>query len=120
MSKVKLARISGIAMAAALTLSIGSAFAGCAYRNADSTGQQVVHTKSQLYVSNHDGGYGSEWLEAAADRFEELYANTRFEEGKMGVQIMIDTPKSIGSNLISTIKGSRSEVFFTESVYYYD
>ena len=120
MSKVKLARISGIAMAAALTLSIGSAFAGCAYRNADSTGQQVDHTKTQLYVSNHDGGYGSEWLEAAADRFEELYANTRFEEGKMGVQIMIDTPKEIGSNLINTISGSRSEVFFTESVYYYD
>ena len=41
-------------------------------------------TKTQLYISNYDGGFGDEWLRALADRFEELHKDDRLEEGENG------------------------------------
>lgn len=39
--------------------------------------------------------------------------------GKKGVQVLIDNAKSGGEALSSSISGSRNEVFFSETVYYY-
>ena len=82
--------------------------------------EEVEHSKTQLYVSNFNGGYGDEWLQKLADRFEEEYKDTSFEKDKMGVQVLVDNAKDGGNAISATISGSRNQVFFTESVYYYD
>ena len=42
--------------------------------------------KTQISVATWDGGLGSAWLENAAARFEELYKDKSFEEGKTGIR----------------------------------
>lgn len=92
-----------------------------ACRGSDPTLEEPVDkSKSQLYVSNFNGGYGDEWLQKLADRFEEEYKDTSFENDKMGVQVLVDNAKDGGNAISATISGSRNQVFFTESVYYYD
>lgn len=77
-------------------------------------------TKTQLYVNNFDGGFGSEWLEKAARAFEEEHENTRFEEGKKGVQVWIKPGKYTGPNLLTQVKFSTDHVFITENIDYYN
>ena len=83
--------------------------------------EEVDTARTQLYVSNFNGGYGDEWLKTLKTRFEEFYKDTEFEPGtgKKGVQVLIDNAKSGGEALSSSISGSRNEVFFSETVYYY-
>lgn len=77
--------------------------------------------KTQLFVGNFDGGYGTEWLKKAIARFEDKYKEVSFEEGKKGVQVMVNTSRSyVGQILKDEIGGLKQDVFFTESVYYYD
>ncbi len=77
--------------------------------------------KTQLFVGTFDGGYGEEWLKKAKTRFEDKYKDVSFEEGKKGVQIMIKSSKNyVGVNLQNEIAGLKQDIFFTESVYYYD
>ena len=52
--------------------------------------EEVDYSRTQLYVSNFNGGYGDEWLYKLKTRFEEFYKETIFEEGKKGVQVLID------------------------------
>ena len=77
--------------------------------------EQVNNEKIQLYVYNYNGGYGSEWIMNAKQRFEAAHANDEFSGGKKGVQIMVDATKD---NISSKINGS-NEVYFAESAYYY-
>ena len=105
-----------MALIAVMTLTAGLG-AAC---SRDPSGIKIDPKRTQLYVSSHDGGYGSEWLTAASARFEEYYKDVSFEDGKTGVQIIPDTPKVIGTAMLADIKNSRNEVIFTESVYYYD
>ena len=58
-------------------------------------GEPVEHSKTQLYVSNFNGGYGDEWLQKLAARFEEEYKDTSFEKDKMGVQVLVDSLLSL-------------------------
>lgn len=81
--------------------------------------EEVDHNRTQLYVQNFKGGYGVDWLYAVKKRFEEYYKDTEFTEGKTGVQIMISDAKVDGISLRTSNIGN-SEVFFNESVYYYD
>ena len=77
--------------------------------------------KTQLYIGNFDGGYGDEWLDKVKLRFEEKYKDVSFEEGKKGVQVIIRNSKNfVGVTLQNEIQGLQQDVFFTESVYYYD
>lgn len=48
-------------------------------------------TKDVLYIYNQAGADGSVWLENAAKRFEEAYADVSFSEGKIGVQVEVET-----------------------------
>ncbi|MDR0856284.1 MAG: hypothetical protein LBM78_02615 [Clostridiales bacterium] len=90
-------------------------------RDPNGPGDEPVDlTKTQLYVSNFNGGYGDEWLRKAKKRFEAFYAETAFEEGKQGVQIQIENAKTAGSGIAAAIKNDRNQVFFTEQVYYND
>lgn len=80
--------------------------------------------KTTLTVGNWNGGVGYEWLQSAIEKFEEKYADTSFEEGKKGVQVVI------GSNNKTNMEGEtlknmilqedvKDEVFFTEGVFYH-
>ncbi len=122
MTKRLFSKLACGALAIAMTLAGAASFAGCNRTGTAPGGidQEVDPTRTQLYVANHDGGFGHEWLQAAAKRFEELYKDVPFEEGKTGVQIMIDTTGGIGTQIIGQIPLSRNAVYFTESVFYYD
>lgn len=79
--------------------------------------EEVDENKTQLYVGYINNGHGKAFLEDAKVRFEKQYANTSFETGKTGVQIFFDEVE-YGSKLVSTIRGSRTEVFFVSDVDY--
>ena len=83
-------------------------------------GQEVIidvdDTKTQLYIASFNGGTGYKWLDDAAARFTEKYAEYPFEEGKKGVQIIIDHNKSYaGSNV-----GTDNDIYFVGGATYYD
>ena len=71
---------------------------------------------SQLYVSNFNGGFGTDWLYAAIARFMEDYKDYSFEDGKTGVQVWVETHKNQADDMANQI----NEVFFLESINYYD
>ena len=74
--------------------------------------------KSQITVATWDGGLGSKWLEDAAERFEELYKDKSFEEGKVGCDISIIASRSFdGSGMAFT--PLTHDVYFVEGVDYY-
>ena len=107
----------------ALIVCLMSSIVACSGRGGSGRGPNIEKTdttKTQLIVSNFDGGFGTEWLYKAKDRFEQMYADTSFEEGKTGVQIMIDANKDQGFQIINTIKDSDTNVYFTQNVNYYD
>lgn len=82
------------------------------------SGREEINTnQTQLYVGTLNQGIGMEWLEKAADRFEAYYANTSFEEGKVGVQV-IPEPVDGAASLINTFRHERVEVVFNEGVDY--
>ena len=87
-------------------------------------GAEIDPTKTQLYVSNYNGGQGTAWIdtENSTDdmigRFEEAYKNVSFEDGKTGVQVMVTPTKTKGNTLISQMNGMEEEVFFQEDVPY--
>lgn len=81
--------------------------------------EKIDPTRTQLYVYNYNGGYGSAWLSAAKKRFEEAYSAVSYEEGKTGVQIMINNDKRKATVIASQILDSKDEVYFTEGAYYY-
>lgn len=84
-------------------------------------GEAVQSDKTQLYVTAFEGGYGTDWLKEIKTRFEAAYANVSFEEGKMGVQVMIKPERNLThQNLVQDLDGSNQEIYFTEAVNYYD
>ena len=44
--------------------------------------EEVDTARTQLYVSNFNGGYGDEWLKTLKTRFEEFYKDTELEPAK--------------------------------------
>lgn len=80
--------------------------------------EKVDAARTQLYVSNFNGGYGDKWLKDVKLRFEEKNKEVSYEAGKTGVQIMIDNAKTSGTGLIDSIAGVNTQVFFSESVNY--
>lgn len=84
--------------------------------------EQADADKTQLNVGTYPGGIGRKWLEEAIERFEEKYADTSFEEGKKGVQVIIsEYDYSTGGNTLKEkIEFNKTEVYFTESVFYYE
>ena len=77
-------------------------------------------TKTQLYVSNYDGGFGDEWLRQTADRFEELHKDDKLEEGKTGIQIRIVNHKKQGDQILREMITTTNEIFFCEGLPYRD
>ena len=103
-----------------LSLVLCTAFVGCVQPtpSQDPTlNEQVDTSRTQLYVFNYGGGYGSEWLRAVKTRYEALHAEDVYEPGKKGVQIIIEHKKQSLNG--TEIKVSQNDVFFTEGVNYY-
>ena len=76
--------------------------------------------RTQIYVYNFYGGYGSDWLAAAKKRFEEKHKDdTNWEEGKTGVQVIIRNKKEDVMGISTQILSNTEEVYFTEYAYYY-
>ncbi len=80
---------------------------------------QIDQSKTQIYVSNFSGGYGSEWLDALKTRFEEAHKDDVVEEGKKGVQVVIDNIKNTADTDSTKILDGRNEVYFTEQSSYF-
>lgn len=114
----KIMKITAAICAVATCLS----FAACAGSGGDEVidGKKVDKAKTQLYVSNFNGGVGRNWLDAHIKRFEEKYAETEFTPGKKGVQVWITNHKDGMVSLGSKMKTAKEDVYFLESVNYYD
>ena len=99
----------------ATILVFASLFAvGCSNRFGD--GEEIDETKTQLRIEYFNGGVGSEWLTKVAERFEAEYADEPFEEGKLGVEIILGPSESTDYTAISK---SPYNLFFTENIDYF-
>lgn len=107
-------------LSAVMLLGGAAAFSGCA--EPVQPDEPVDTSKTQLYIGNYSGGVGGEWLENAANRFEEAYKDTCFEPGtnKKGVQIHIDNNKEKyhGDSLINNLSRISEQIIFTERAHY--
>lgn len=83
--------------------------------------EKVDKTRTQLYVGNYNGGYGYTWLQALKTRFENFYKDESFEDGKVGVQVLVDNKKEEYKSLDTlgaTIETSKNAVYFIEGLNY--
>ena len=78
--------------------------------------EQIDTSKTQLYINNYGGGYGTGWLRAVKERFEEIHKDDEWEDGKKGVQIYVTSPKTAATS--AGIRNNRDEVYFSEYSYY--
>ncbi len=85
-------------------------FAGCGGPSSSGGGDS---SKSIFNVGASDTGYGALWLENSAKAFEEKYADVVFEEGKKGVEIVIDkrVEEFTGENLRLTMAGNPNAIY---------
>ena len=116
--KKRFAKIFSVALA--LLMSFGLTACGNNPNDPDNGGDEKIDTsKTQLYVFNFYGGYGSDWLTAAKKRYEELHKDDVYEEGKKGIQIYINNQKTQVDEMQTQILDNRDEVYFAEYAYYY-
>lgn len=112
----KIGKITACILTAMLCCSAASA---CGTEGNEGT-EKIDNTRTQIYVYNFYGGFGSDWLSEAKKRFEELHKDDEgWEEGKKGVQVMLNNKKESLMSISSQILGNRDEVYFTEYAYYY-
>ncbi len=79
---------------------------------------EVKTDMTQLYVTNFDGGVGSDWLTPLIKAFEESEKDNSYEPGKKGVQVLLSKSKTNGRTMSSTFKGSTIDVMFNEYIPY--
>ncbi len=84
----------------------------------DDNREKIDNKRTQIFVFNYAGGYGSEWLAEIKKRFEAEHAGISYEEGRSGVQVYVNPIKSGFSSMTSTILTGNDEVFFGEAGYY--
>jgi len=76
--------------------------------------------KSQLYVGVFDGGYKKNWVDTWADKFEKLYENYSFEDGKMGVEVVSSLSKEyLDDDLAYDFTFQNDDICFAEQTNYY-
>ncbi len=77
--------------------------------------EQIDKSKVQLYVLNYNGGFGDKWLKDAKKEFEELHAEDTYGD-KKGVQIMIDSNKTLGTDIETKLMNAEAEIYFTQNM----
>lgn len=81
--------------------------------------EKIDPSRTQLFVNNFYGGYGSDWIAAVKARYEELHKDDVYEEGKKGIQIFVNNQKTHASEVGAQILSNRDEIYFSEYSYYY-
>lgn len=73
-------------------------------------------TKTQLNVGVFNGGLGRVWMDSLASDFEEYYKDVSFEEGKTGVQVIVDAKKAEfePANLSVTMESYDNALYATD------
>ena len=113
--KKNLKRLMAMALC---TLSVVGSAMGAVGCNKNNGGEQIDNTKTQIKVKYNNGGLGRVWLDTVLAKFEEVYAEVSFEEGKQGVQILKDFAKR---NIeLSAMKSSDAQVFLLEDLDMWD
>ena len=76
--------------------------------------------KTNISVAIYSGGYGTNWIDGAIERFEKKYENTSFETGKTGVNVIPNKDKSYtGTSLTTMVKNNDAiNVYFAGEVPY--
>ncbi len=77
----------------------------------------VDEDKTQLYVSNIQGGIGYEWFRKVIDRFEQKFADAVYEPGKKGVQIIPEDEYTVNGRWL-LLPSDMYDVYFTENLTY--
>ncbi|MDR0426306.1 MAG: hypothetical protein LBH24_03950 [Clostridiales bacterium] len=93
---------------------IGSGALACGRIDNAAINPKADPSKTQLYVLNYNGGFGSEWLFKARTRFEEFYRETSFETGKEGVQVMVTPTKDLLGTVRQTWSVRTDDIIFHE------
>lgn len=114
----KLKRVLSATMVSMLLL---SAFAGCgglAGGGSESAGggSNGKSDKTVLKVGVFNGGLGHEWAKTLEKEFEEKYAKISFENGKEGVDVIINPQKDLFK--VATIKSTIQQNSSAEDIYY--
>ena len=95
-----------------LTVAVGCLFSVAACGGTDNPGgQKVEEGKTQLYVRYRNYGFGDRWLIDVKNRFEAFYADYSFEEGKKGIQVILDPTIQ---NMVDEIAVARDYVYLSE------
>ena len=108
-------------ISAILAMTMIFSLAACTPANPDGEEEPIDTSRTQLYVYNFNGGFGSKWLKAAKARFEKKHENDELESGKKGVQVIIKANKDSnnGDTFWNNIPKAREEVYFVENADYY-
>ncbi len=77
----------------------------------------IDETKTQLFVSNLQGGIGYEWLQKTIERFEEKFADAVYAPNTKGVQIIPEYEYSVNGRWL-ILPSENYDVFFTENLTY--
>ena len=98
-------KIAMIALAG-VTGSMGiAAFAGCSNSYSNMT---------TLSIHYYNGGLGSDWINESIADFEEMFKDTSFEAGKMGVKILLTADKSMDELATSISTGAdKADILYT-------
>ena len=111
-------------MKRALALLLGATTIGCTLIGAG-CGPQIVEqidkNKTALIIANYNGGVGETWLDEMVIRFEKAYENVSLEDGKLGIDVVVDHSKDYsGKEIVSTMRADRkNHLFFTQAMDYY-
>lgn len=105
-------------MTAILGISVVLSATGCGSGTSDAGNQTLDKSKTQLSLGIYDGGLGQDWARAVATKFEEKYADTSFEEGKLGVQVMIYGKNQKANYEPSVLIPNIQNKIATEDVYF--
>ena len=100
-------------MTVALTVTTALGASGCAFKKIS-----YNTSKSQLFVKYYNGGVGREWIDDIINQFETEYAETSFEEGKKGVEVVKDFAKETLS--VGKIKNNPNQVHICVNTNYYE
>lgn len=109
---MKKIRLICLLMACFLTMSI---VGGCR----GGGGTQIDETRSQLNIGILNDGVGSGFADELIKDFEEYYAETSFEDGKMGVEVIPEAKKDpfLAGTLETSMPFSENTLWFAEINY---
>ncbi|MBQ9734850.1 MAG: hypothetical protein IJV95_03215 [Clostridia bacterium] len=82
--------------------------------------QKYDPNKAQLYVSNFNGGVGTEWLYRNIEKFQKEYADVKFTEDTTGVQVWVDAHKNSGTATAEKMAIEKNQIYFLGGSNYLD